>query len=47
MAGMQRQSLHAFRLAFIHPVTGATMKFESNPPFDFREALHLLGLRYN
>nr|WP_210547464.1 RluA family pseudouridine synthase [Rhodoferax sp. PAMC 29310] len=46
-AGMQRQALHAFRLAFPHPVTGAMMKFESAPPQDFCHALNLLGLSYN
>lgn len=45
--GMERQSLHAFRLAFTHPVTGVTMRLESDPPVDFSEALNLLGLSYN
>ena len=46
-AGMSRQSLHAFRLAFTHPVTAKSMQFESDPPLDFSQALNLLGLRYN
>ena len=46
-AGMQRQALHAFRLAFPHPVTGLMMKFESPPPLDFCDAASLLGLSYN
>lgn len=31
----QRQMLHAAHLHFPHPVTGAKMEFESNPPADF------------
>ena len=27
LAGMQRQALHAFRLAFLHPVTAEAMEF--------------------
>lgn len=46
-AGMERQSLHAFRLAFMHPVNGVMMRFESNPPLDFSQAVNLLGLSYN
>ncbi len=46
-AGMTRQALHAFRLAFIHPVTGKALKFESEPPADFSQALILLRLSYN
>ena len=29
-----RQALHAFRLAFVHPVTGRTMRFEAPMPKD-------------
>lgn len=32
----RRQLLHAFRLAFPHPVTGVPMDFEAPPPPDFR-----------
>ena len=46
-AGMARQALHAFRLAFTHPVTAESMQFESDPPLDFGQAINLLGLRYN
>jgi 23S rRNA pseudouridine1911/1915/1917 synthase len=46
-AGMARQALHAFRLAFTHPMTGKSMRFESDPPLDFTQALSLLGLSYN
>lgn len=44
---MQRQALHAFRLAFIHPVTGEAMEFHAPLPEDMRQALGLWGLRYN
>jgi len=33
------QALHARVLGFLHPATGETMRFESPPPSDFREAL--------
>lgn len=46
-AGMSRQALHAFRLAFTHPVTGEPMVFHSEPPGDVLEALSQWGLRYN
>ena len=46
-AGLQRQALHAFRLAFRHPVTGAALEFEAPLPPDLAAALALWGLRYN
>ena len=46
-AGMQRQALHARRLAFIHPVTHQPMVFESRLPDDFERALSEWGLSYN
>ena len=46
-AGMQRQALHACRLAFAHPVTQKPMLFESNLPADFEHALGEWGLSYN
>ncbi len=46
-AGMQRQALHAFRLAFEHPVTGQPLAFEAPPPADLAAALADWGLRYN
>jgi 23S rRNA pseudouridine1911/1915/1917 synthase len=46
-AGMQRQALHAARLAFVHPVTNQPLVFESEPPPDFLNALQLWGLTYN
>jgi len=46
-AGMERQALHACRLAFAHPATGAPMEFKSVPPHDLQAAMAVLGLRYN
>lgn len=37
-----RQALHARRLGFRHPRTGAPLVFESEPPEDFRKALEAL-----
>jgi 23S rRNA pseudouridine1911/1915/1917 synthase len=37
--GLQRQFLHAERLMFSHPRTGAFMRCESKPPVDLRRAL--------
>jgi 23S rRNA pseudouridine1911/1915/1917 synthase len=36
--GMVRQALHAHRLAFVHPASGAAMDFEAVPPADFAAA---------
>lgn len=46
-AGLARQALHAFRLAFVHPVTQAPMEFRSPPPPDLVQALQSWGLDYN
>lgn len=46
-AGLARQALHAFRLAFAHPVTGAPMEFLSTPPPDLVQAMQAWGLDYN
>ncbi|WP_245951692.1 RluA family pseudouridine synthase [Paracidovorax anthurii] len=46
-AGMRRQALHAYRLAFTHPVTGADLVFRAPLPPDMAAALDLWGLRYN
>ena len=46
-SGILRQALHAFRLAFVHPVTGARLSFESPLPDDFQKALAVRSLRYN
>ena len=45
--GMTRQALHAYRLAFSHPVTGAALEFRAPVPDDLEAALLNLGLRYN
>ena len=45
--GLQRQGLHACRLAFVHPATGAKMEFNSLPPPDLQAAIAGFGLRYN
>jgi len=37
-----RQALHAWRLAFHHPVTGERLAFEATPPADFEELLAVL-----
>lgn len=36
---IQRQALHAFRLAFDHPLTGQRLAFEAPLPDDFQQAL--------
>ncbi|MEH3087524.1 MAG: RluA family pseudouridine synthase [Xylophilus ampelinus] len=46
-AGMRRQALHAFRLAFVHPASGESMRFEAPPPQDFQDALRAWALDYN
>ena len=46
-AGMQRQALHAFRLAFPHPASGEALEFLAPVPADMGKAIELWGLRYN
>ena len=46
-AGMTRQALHAFRLAFDHPVSGQPMAFRAPLPTDMQHALAEWGLSYN
>ncbi len=41
-AGLERQWLHAVRLSFVHPVTGAEVSFESSYPGDLASALEKL-----
>jgi 23S rRNA pseudouridine1911/1915/1917 synthase len=36
---LERQFLHAHRLAFAHPVTGEQLSFTSEPPTDLASAL--------
>jgi 23S rRNA pseudouridine1911/1915/1917 synthase len=40
--GLERQWLHAVRLAFTHPVTGEPMSFSSTYPADLRRALDIV-----
>ena len=40
-----RQALHARTLGFVHPATGKTLSFTSEPPEDFRRALAALRAR--
>ncbi|WP_290975250.1 RluA family pseudouridine synthase [Ferrovibrio sp.] len=42
LAGFQRQALHAASLGFVHPVTGADLRFESPLPADFADLLAAL-----
>jgi 23S rRNA pseudouridine1911/1915/1917 synthase len=39
---LRRQALHAAELEFAHPVSGVRLRFRSDPPQDFREALDRL-----
>ncbi len=45
--GMERQALHAFRLAFHHPITGGWQEFYAEPAPDFLALLAVWGLSYN
>jgi 23S rRNA pseudouridine1911/1915/1917 synthase len=44
---MQRQALHAYKLAFTHPITGALLDFETDPPSDFARLIASSCLSYN
>ena len=44
---LQRQALHAFRLAFAHPVTGQALEFHAPLPQDMAQALDFWALQYN
>lgn len=46
-AGLTRQALHATQLAFVHPMTGAALRFHAPLPDDMRQALAQWGLSYN
>lgn len=46
-AGLTRQALHAWRLAFVHPFTGHSLVWTAGLPADMQQALQALGLRYN
>ena len=47
LGGLNRQALHAYRLALVHPVTGAPLEFHAPVPEDMRQALSFWGLGYN
>jgi 23S rRNA pseudouridine1911/1915/1917 synthase len=40
-----RQMLHAWRLAFPHPLSGRELEFEAPPPADFTAVLEALRAR--
>ena len=43
LADLGRQALHAAGLAFVHPVTGKRLAFESPPPADMARLLAALA----
>ena len=47
LGGMDRQALHAWRLAFEHPITQAPLDLCAVPPADLQALLQETGLRYN
>ena len=47
LGALQRQALHAYRLAFVHPVTAQALEFNAPVPEDMRQALSVWGLGYN
>jgi 23S rRNA pseudouridine1911/1915/1917 synthase len=47
LEAMERQALHAYRLAFDHPATGQALEFMVPVPQDMRRALAAWGLGYN
>jgi len=44
-AGLTRQALHAFRLAFVHPVSGAALDCEAPLPADMQQALYAAAIK--
>lgn len=46
-ATLTRQALHARRLAFVHPVSGAVLAFTAPVPDDLEAVMADLGLSYN
>jgi len=42
---LEGQALHAYRLAFDHPVNGDRLQFEAEPPADFQRLLQALEAR--
>ena len=47
LGGLLRQALHAYRLAFAHPVSAEVLTFHAPIPGDMASALESVGLRYN
>ena len=47
LGGMSRQALHAWRLAFDHPITGEGIDLTSALPEDIKQAMQNSGLSYN
>jgi 23S rRNA pseudouridine1911/1915/1917 synthase len=47
LLGLQRQALHAHRLALLHPITGQPLAFECPLPSDLAQAVEKAGLHYN
>ncbi len=45
--GLQRQALHAHRLALLHPVTAEPLAFDCALPPDLAQAVENAGLHYN
>ena len=43
-ANLQRQALHAYKLGFLHPMTGESMQFHRPLPSDMQQALSEWGL---
>lgn len=44
IGALQRQALHAFRLAFSHPVTGQALEFHAPLPADMQQTVEQSGL---
>lgn len=44
LQGFKRQALHAERLEFEHPGSGAAMRFQAPAPTDMRELIEVLGV---
>ena len=42
--GVERQMLHAWRLALPHPLSGERMEFTAPPPSDFLDVLDFMGI---
>lgn len=46
-AGLTRQALHAWHLAFTHPITGQLIDLTCAVPPDMQQVMQILGLSYN